>query len=57
MWRALQALQTGWTTAQINPLELEAKALRQWEAVEERRRVLAAMTFPMLGSNTHPRAV
>jgi hypothetical protein len=54
MWRALQTLDTARSTARINPVELEAKALRQWEAVEERRRVLAAMTFPTLGSNTHP---
>ena len=57
MWRALQALDTGRSTTQINPVELEAKALRQWEAVEGRRRVLAAMTFPTLGSNMHPRVL
>jgi superfamily II DNA or RNA helicase len=44
-------------TVRSNPVELEAKALRQWEAVEGRRRVLAAMTFPTLGSNTHPRVL
>jgi hypothetical protein len=57
MWRALQTLDTARSTTQINPVELEAKALRQWEAVEGRRRVLAAMTFPTLGSNTHPRVL
>jgi hypothetical protein len=57
MWRALQTLGTARSTAQINPVELEARALRQWEAVEGRRRVLAAMTFPTLGSNTHSRVV
>jgi len=57
MWRALQTLDTAQSTTQINPVELEAKALRQWEAVEGRRRVLAAMTFPTLGSNTHPRVL
>lgn len=57
MWRALQTLDTARSTAQINPAELEAKALRQWEAVEGRRRVLAGMTFPTLCSNTHPRVV
>jgi hypothetical protein len=56
MWRALQTLDTARSTAQIDPVELEAKALRQWEAVEGRRRVLAAMTFP-LGSNTHRRVL
>jgi hypothetical protein len=54
MW-ALQALDTARSTAEINPVELEARALRQWEAVEGRRRALATMTFPMLGPNTHPR--
>ena len=57
MWRALQTLDAARSTTQINPVELEAKALRQWEAVEGRRRVLAAMTFPTLGSNTHPRVL
>jgi hypothetical protein len=57
MWRALQTLDTARSTTQINPVELEAKALRQWEAVEGRRRVLAAMTFPTLGSNMHPRVL
>jgi hypothetical protein len=57
MWRALQTLDTVRSTAQINAVELEAKAVRQWEAVEERRKVLAAMTFAMLGTNTHPRGV
>jgi hypothetical protein len=42
---------------QIKALELESKALRQWEVVEERRRVLAAMTFPVFVPNTDPRAV
>jgi hypothetical protein len=57
MWRALQTLDTARSTTQINPVELEAKALRQWEAVEGRRRVLAAMTFPTLGSNMRPRVL
>jgi hypothetical protein len=57
MWRALRVLDTARSTVQIDPVELEAKALRQWEAVEGRRRALAALTFPILGSNTHPRVV
>jgi hypothetical protein len=57
MWRALQTLDTPRSTTQINPVELEAKALRQWEAVEGRRRILAAMTFPTPGSNMHPRVL
>jgi hypothetical protein len=48
MWRALQALETGPWTAPIDALELEAKALRQWEAVEARRRELAVASFPSL---------
>jgi hypothetical protein len=46
MWRALQNLRTvppsidGMTFA-----ELEAKAIRQWEAIEGRRRTLVAQTF------------
>ena len=56
MWRALQALDRARTT-RVNFVELEGKALRQWEAVEERRRVLAAMTFPAIGSETHSRAL
>jgi hypothetical protein len=55
MWRALEALDTARSTTQINPVELEAKALRQWEAVEGRRRAVATMEFPMLGPNTQPR--
>jgi hypothetical protein len=55
--RALQTLDTVRSTAQINAVELEAKALRQWEAVEGRRRVLAATTFPTLRSNMRPRVL
>jgi hypothetical protein len=46
MWRALQNLPSSPST--INGLtfvELEAKAVRQWEAVEERRRALVERTF------------
>jgi hypothetical protein len=57
MGRALQTLDTARSTAQINAVALEAKAVRQWEAVEGRRQVLAAMTFARLGTNTHPRVV
>ena len=56
MWRALQSLDRARTT-RVNFVELEARALRQWEAVEERRRVLATMTFPAFGSETHSRAL
>jgi hypothetical protein len=46
MWRALQNLRTVPSTVNgMNFAELEAKALRQWEAIEERRRGLVAQTF------------
>jgi hypothetical protein len=57
MWRALQELETGLSSDRAKMVELESKAVRQWEAVEERRRALAAMTFPRLGSDTPRRAV
>ena len=50
MWRALQNLRTlrdGWDF-----VELEAKAVRQWEAIEERRRGLVARTFSATESET-----
>jgi hypothetical protein len=56
MWRALQVLEAGPLTVQVTALELESRAVRQWEAVEERRRALVAMTFPMLESTAPPRA-
>lgn len=46
MWRALQNLRT--VPPSINGMnfaELEAKAIRQWEAIEDRRRALVAQTF------------
>lgn len=45
MWRALQHYTVPSTVRDVNFLELEAKALRQWEAIEERRRALVARTF------------
>jgi len=46
MWRALQNPRTVPSTVhEMNFVELEAKAVRQWEAIEERRRVLAELTF------------
>jgi hypothetical protein len=56
LWRALQTLSTTPAGDPINPWKLEARAIRQWEAVEERRRVLAAVTFPTIGSITRPHA-
>jgi hypothetical protein len=46
LWRALQNVRTVPSTVDVmNFEELEAKAVRQWEAVEERRRALVARTF------------
>ncbi len=50
MWRALQDLRMS-TVHGTSFVELEAKAVRQWEAVEEHRRALVAQTF----SATDPR--
>ena len=48
LWRALQDLAT--VTADREAFgELESRALRQWERVEQRRRSLAATTFLRLG--------
>jgi hypothetical protein len=57
MWRALQTLDTGAVDSPDQPRGVGSKAVRQWEAVEGRPQVLAAMTFAMLGTNTHPRVV
>jgi hypothetical protein len=57
MWRALQALESGLFSDLPNMVELESRALRQWDAVEERRRALAATTFPSLGSDTRYHAM
>jgi hypothetical protein len=52
MWRALQNLRpTPSTVHGMDFVELEAKAVRQWEAIEERRRALVPRTF----SATDPR--
>jgi hypothetical protein len=42
MWRALQSLTR---SGGIDFVALEAKALRQWEAIEDRRRDLVIRTF------------
>jgi hypothetical protein len=50
MWRALHCLGSGAPgQRRRNFVELESKAVRQWEAIEERRRALATRTFPRLG--------
>jgi len=45
LWRALQNLNWVPPLNGVNFVELEAKAVRQWEAIEERRRVSVAQTF------------
>lgn len=46
MWRALQSLRAMPSSApHMDFVELEAKAVRQWEAIEERRRDLVPRTF------------
>ena len=46
MWRALQSLHAVPSSVHdLDFIELEAKAIRQWEAIEERRRSLVARTF------------
>lgn len=50
LWRALQELSASSSGRQTFD-ELESMALRQWESVEERRRTLAALTFPALRQN------
>ena len=52
MWRALQRLGSAPPMGGTNFLELEAKAVRQWEAIEERRGALAVTTFSTFGSGT-----
>ena len=51
MWRALQNLRTvPWTVQGMNFVELEAKAVNQWEAIEERRLALVERTFSAAAS-------
>jgi hypothetical protein len=51
LWRALQNLRTVPSTVQgMNFVELEAKAVHQWEAIEERRRALVERTFSAAAS-------
>lgn len=46
LWRALQEVSTvPLITGGTNFVDLEAKAVRQWEAIEQRRRALVAATF------------
>ncbi len=52
LWRGLQALRTvTWTVDDMDFVALETRAVRQWEAIEQRRRALVPWTF----SATDPR--
>lgn len=55
LWRALHMIETPRSAADIDAVALEAQAVRQWDAVDTRRRRLAADTFPMLGSTARSR--
>ena len=49
LWRALQSLLGGQPIPSARSLGgLEAMAVRQWEAIEDRRRALVGATFPVL---------
>jgi hypothetical protein len=50
MWRAVQHLRTA--PGGFDFVECEAKAIRQWEAIEEGRRGLVALTFSGTESGT-----
>ena len=53
MWRALQSLRIGPSTVDgMDFVELEAKAVRQWEAIEECRRALVERTLST--TDPHP---
>ena len=52
LWRALQKLRTRPTVHRMNFVELEARAVRQWEAVEERRLAVVVRTFSTTNSGT-----
>jgi hypothetical protein len=45
LWRSLQALGARASLAHVDYAELESRAVRQWEFVEERRREAAAAAF------------
>jgi Protein of unknown function (DUF3618) len=53
LWRSLQNLHMLSAVHSRNFVELEAKAVRQWEAIEERRRALVARTFSVTDPRTH----
>jgi hypothetical protein len=51
MWRALQELHPS-SMPHLDFVDMEVKALRQWEAIEERRRDLVTRTFSVTGTRT-----
>ena len=54
LWRALQALGAPITAEHRQFLELEAQAVRQWEALEGRRWSVAQTVFPTREAQTLP---
>jgi hypothetical protein len=55
MWRTLNSLPAATSIAGgVNFANLELKAVRQWEALEQRRRDLTVSTFPVVASRTPP---
>lgn len=55
LFRALQELGEPISLGNHSFQAMEARAIRQWTAVDDRRRALAAMTFPALGERTEAR--
>lgn len=54
LWRALQAVGTLPSPHRLTFVQLEAQAVRQWEALDERRRALAQRTFAAAGGGPFP---
>jgi len=50
LWRGLQSLATTPAAGPLDFVELEARAVRQWQTVDDRRRELAIATFPDLAT-------
>jgi hypothetical protein len=57
MWRALQELGAMASADREMFVELESRAVRQWERIEQRRRALAPTTFTDPGSASPARAL
>lgn len=57
LFRALHELGEPISLGNHSFLAMESRAVRQWKTVDERRRALAAMTFPALGQRIESKAV